>query len=257
MKKEYLKYIRIFCIFTVVISLLLLVLDICNINKFLKLTKDYDWLSYIGTVIAGIGTMLGIYFSFSQSQEIEKNRVKPCVNISKVDTKHFDRMLNLYSRIKDNDYYGPEFVIKVENGSNYELKNLKIHSLGNGEFYQFCYGGTNDLYVPGINPKENVLIRTYYQYPSINIKYIKKSKMTKVWNRLLLIFDDCYGNTYCQEFTVCFSMKFNEFNKKVEFYEILAYSSSSPVSYDKKMQKKYEFTESYPEKDIAEKNNIK
>lgn len=58
------------------VIVLLLVLDICDITRFIPLSKNYDWLSFGGAIIGGVLTFIGVYITIKNQNREEKERIR-------------------------------------------------------------------------------------------------------------------------------------------------------------------------------------
>lgn len=238
MKKKYLRYIIIFCGIVFIITIILVLLDLLDITKYIHLSKEYDWLAYIGTVLAGIGTMLGIYLTFSQSQEIEKNNVKPWIKVSKVDSDIFDLAYFFIHKECNKKSIGRSIVIKLENAGNRELTNLRLNETKEDGFYQSA--AFDGFVSPGLNSKENIMIE-------LNYYYTRNDSCTEfVENNLVLFFEDCYGNSYYQTFEIKYYLEL-DIEKPAIFFNNVKVKASSPVlPLDDKIKNKLNLAEELP-----------
>lgn len=66
--------------FALSVMLLILLLDLCNITHYIPFSRNYDWISFIGSflggVIGGLATFIGVYFTIKSQKQAddEKNR---------------------------------------------------------------------------------------------------------------------------------------------------------------------------------------
>lgn len=61
-----------------VACLLLVAADLADITQYIPLTKDYDWLSFLGAVIGGIATFGGVFLTWRYQIESDKEKERLC-----------------------------------------------------------------------------------------------------------------------------------------------------------------------------------
>ena len=70
---------RIMCSFLlalVIICALLIAADLYNITQYIPLTKNYDWLAFIGAIIGGVATFAGVYFTLDYQKNNDEERMR-------------------------------------------------------------------------------------------------------------------------------------------------------------------------------------
>ena len=83
---------RILCGFLValvIVCTLLIAADLLNITQYIPLTKSYDWLAFIGAIIGGIATFVGVYFTLDyQKKSDEEKKRNDNAPIIKIDISY-------------------------------------------------------------------------------------------------------------------------------------------------------------------------
>ena len=61
--------------FALSVILLILLLDLCNITHYIPFSRNYDWISFIGSflggVIGGLATFIGVYFTIKSQKQAD------------------------------------------------------------------------------------------------------------------------------------------------------------------------------------------
>ncbi len=133
----------------IVIPILLMVLDLCNITNIIKFTSKYDWLGFIGAYISGVCTLwLGI-ISISQNETLEEVNKKMLKNdmisncFSQIDIeninyldKNFRKEMKYFgidmiteNVINKNNLYYFRIIIQIKDENHLPLVSARINKL--------------------------------------------------------------------------------------------------------------------------------
>lgn len=122
----------IFIVLTIVISIFLFLIDYFDVSKYIKFRSNNDWLSYIGAIIGGLSTVLGVLLTIKYEKEsrIKENSIlyRPVLepNLNK-NSSIEGLIINAYINqlnVKDNEYQVVQLVIK--NRGRGEAKKIEL-----------------------------------------------------------------------------------------------------------------------------------
>lgn len=231
----YYKLLKYITLIFLISPICFMILDIEDITQYIHLSKNYDWLSFYGTIIVGYTAIIRVLLTLSQEKEIEKERVHPCIKITSVNSnKKSSSSIFLYSNKCSKKSNTICIKLKIENIGNNELKNLYMKSIFMGSIFDF-YQDIKDkgFIISNISEKDSIILSIYIKIPS------KRKNSKYNFGIIARSFDfefvNCYGNNYIQKFFFGIRYDFNNDYPTVTEIDINPVSPSYEVT-DKKIE---------------------
>ncbi len=183
------RFMLIFICLFALTPIAFLILDFTNITNYIQVTKNYDWLNFIGTYISGLATLTLGYIAFKQNESLSKvndemrndSMVSKCYSQIEIEQKNYydanirqyklnDYGLQMYNTDKEekaNNYN--KIILHLVDNKNLSLKKGRISKLiiefddKEKKHYEYKYEGNGEVKLevaPNNNPKTDNL--TYY-----------------------------------------------------------------------------------------------
>lgn len=106
-------YLVCVVVFFILIPFIIFLADILDITQYIKITKNYDWLSFLGSIYASGITIFGVFLTLKIQRKnekenvIEENRPEIIIDIVKEEVK------NNESEKIDNGIYHPSYKNRI------------------------------------------------------------------------------------------------------------------------------------------------
>ena len=65
----------------IIISIILVAVDLWNVTEYIPLSHDYDWLAFIGAVLGGMLTLIGVILTLKYQKAMDAKKVRLSVPI--------------------------------------------------------------------------------------------------------------------------------------------------------------------------------
>ena len=147
--KERSNIYKVIMIIVILIPILIIVLDLCNITETIKLTSKYDWLGFIGAYISGVCTLWLGMISISQNETLKEVNKKMLKNdmisncFSQIDIesinyldKNFRKEMEYFgidmiteNVIDSNNLYYFRVIIQIKDENHLPLVSARINKL--------------------------------------------------------------------------------------------------------------------------------
>lgn len=187
-----------------IVCALLIAADLFNITQYIPLTKNYDWLAFIGAIIGGIATFVGVYFTIEyqkrSDEEKKRNDNAPIIRIDisyKTLEEHHSGVFTLngsevYTSGFPKDFKKPYPIIELRLANAKPAFNVCIDSCATREHFDVVQ---TEAYAPAPYRllsdecvKSMFWIQDAAEYESINILGI-----------IRISYSDMFGNNYFQD----------------------------------------------------------
>ena len=118
-------------VLTLFVVLFIFFLDLIDITKYIKLSKEYDWLAFTGSIFGGFITFLGVLLTL----KYEENKRKKDLSIT------YKPILQPYAKKRtDEKGYNTKFLRDKKILSQATIQNLR-----NDKYISFVYGDYKKL----------------------------------------------------------------------------------------------------------------
>ena len=156
MKKEksYLIFIIGIIVFILLVTIVLLTLDLVDITRYIKLSNKYDWLSYIGALLGGLMTLVGVVLTIEYERANNRKElsiayrpiIDPYVGTDKIEGDIIESEIKQVGDFKGTKTLPIDLVL--QNKGRGEAKNIRIietNILNNRKDLEFCLVGSSRL----------------------------------------------------------------------------------------------------------------
>ena len=244
-------YIFILATFFIIIPLIIFLADIFDITQYVKLTPNYDWLAFLGSIYATVVTILGVFLTLEYQRKIDnKKRIEdhqPDIIIDideeRMKTKNELQVLTpeeIEFRNNYIDIYPQNHIMtfSLKNVGKETAKNIKCIAKLKG-LKDVTYNGIT------IKPEEEIIstahraIFGYIRNSTFNILAIQKNEKKEINLSILESIIEVFGKSIIEDYT-----KETGDNEKYKKYIKLEQTIFITVEYQdligEKYQKKFE-----------------
>lgn len=202
-------------LFIFLATIILIILDLCDVTQYVHLSNNYDWLSYFGTVLVGFFTIITALITINQNNVFENNRVKPSFKVLKTNSTSFSSNLTFYNSKCNRNNVDINIKVKIVNDSKNELKNLYLKSVYNKKKFFYNDYDDNGFIASTINSNDSLIVSIFFVMP---VCLIKNDVSNVISNVFYFTFNDCLGNNYVQKYVL--NLNF-DYNLKIKKFKIL------------------------------------
>ncbi len=246
-------YLVCIVVFFILIPFIIFLADILDITQYIKITKNYDWLSFLGSIYASGITIFGVFLTLKIQRKnekenvIEENRPEIIVDIVKEEVK------NNESEKIDNGIYHPSYKnrIYLKNVGKETAKEIKcivtikelenkakhsgikidaeseVLSTDNRAIFKYIENSTFNILALQKNEKKEISLEVIEHIIEMLVKAIIKSEnikedMNSLEQNIIITleYQDLFGTVYQRNFDIKFLPTVVDLVKEEVYYII-------------------------------------